>query len=156
MKSFKRTLTLVAACFAAGALLTGCATQVKQEGATNPRVEAAKNAFGPGFDYMIVESGSRFSDTFFVGLFKSGPSSDLARDLATRLAAAELKPTRFMVSGANSEKTAQVIIQALSFHVKDGLPKLELLYLGEQTVVPGIEEAVKRVGGKMRFAPYPG
>lgn len=156
MKTFKRALKLAAACLAAGALITGCATNIKDAGANNPRVEAAKSAFGPGFDYMIVESGSKFSDMVFVGLFKTGPSSDLARDLATRLAPAELKPTRFMVTGENGKKTAQVIIQALSFHIKDGLPNLELLYLGEQEYVPGIEEAVKRVGGKLRFAPYSG
>ena len=47
-------------------------------------------------------------------------------------------------------------MEALSFAPKNGLPNLELLYLGEQEHVPGIEDAVKRVGGQLRFAPYPG
>ena len=86
----------------------------------------------------------------------TGAESDLSRQLYTRLAPAESEPTRFMVTGENAEKTAQVITEALSFAPKNGLPKLELLYLGEQTHVPGIEKAVKRVGGQLRFAPYPG
>lgn len=156
MKRSKRILNLFAACLAAGALLAGCATQIKETEEANSRVEVAKNAFGPGFDYMIIEKGGKLADTVFVGFFKTGAESDLARNLYRRLAPAESKPTRFMVTGENAEKTAQVIIEALSFSPENGLPSLELLYLGEQQYVPGIEDAVKRVGGRMRFAPYPG
>lgn len=156
MKPLKRTLAHAAACVATLLLVTGCATQVKEAEQTNPRVEAARSAFGPGFDYMIVEKGGKFADKMFVTLFKTGAESDLSRQLYARLAPAESKPTRFMVTGENAEKTAQVIIEALSFSPKNGLTKLELLYLGDQKHVPGIEEAVKRVGGQMRFAPYPG
>ncbi len=156
MTSLKRFLSLAAACFAVVFLLTGCATQIKEGGDTGPRVEAAKAAFGPGFEYMIVEKGGKFADKMFVTLFRTGAESDLSRKLYARLAPAESKPTRFMVTGENAEKTAQVIIEALSFAPKNGLPNLELLYLGEQKHVQGIEEAVKRVGGQLRFAPYPG
>jgi len=156
MKMFKRTFTLAAACLAATVLVAGCATQIKEAEQDNPRVEAAKRAFGPGFDYMIVEKGSTFADKMFVTLFKTGAESDLSRKLYARLAPAENTPTRFMVTGENTEKTAQVIIEALSFAPKNGLSNLELLYLGDQKHVQSIEAAVKRVGGQMRFAPYPG
>lgn len=156
MENFKRTLGLAAACVIAGALVNGCATKIKEAEETNPRVEAAKAAFGAGFDYMIVEKGGKFSDKAFVTLFKTGAESNLSRQLFARLAPAEGRPVRFMVTGENAEKTAQVIIEALSFSPKNGLPNLELLYLGEQQHAKAIEEAVKRVGGQMRFAPYPG
>lgn len=156
MKRSKRTLTLAASWFAAIVLVTGCATQIKEAEDTNARVEAAKAAFGPGFDYMIIEKGGTFADKMFVTLFKTGAESDLSRKLFARLAPAESKPTRFMVTGENAEKTAQVVIEALSFAPKNGLPNLELLYLGEQQHKQGIEEAVRRVGGQLRFAPYPG
>jgi hypothetical protein len=156
MKIFHRAIRLSAACLVALVLVPGCATQVKQAEETNPRVVAAKSAFGPGFDYMIVEKGGNFSDKMFVTLFKTGAESDLSRQLFARLATAENKPTRFMVTGENAEKTTQVIIEALSFAPQNGLPYLELLYLGERDQVPGIEQAVKRVGGQLRFAPYPG
>jgi hypothetical protein len=145
-----------AACLLALALVAGCATQIKQAGETDARVEAAKSAFGPGFDYMIVEKGGKFSDKMFVTLFETGAVSDLSRQLYSRLAPAEGKPTRFMVTGENAQKTAQVIIEALSLAPDNGLPYLELLYLGEQQQVPGIERAVNRVGAQLRFAPYPG
>ncbi len=156
MKNLKRTFTLAASVLAAIVLVAGCATQIKQAEPTDQRIEMAKNAFGPGFDYMIIESGSKLADSAFVSLFKTGAQSDLSRKLFARLAPAESKPTRFMVSGENPDKTAQVIVEALSFAPQNGLPYLELLYLGEQKHVQEIEEAVKRVGGKLRFAPYPG
>ena len=156
MKRLRRISIQAAACLAAVILVTGCATQIRQAETTNPRVEAAKAAFGSGFEYMIVEKGGKFTDKVFVSLFRTGAESDLSRKLYARLAPAESKPTRFMVTGENAEKTAQVIIEALSFAPGNGLPNLELLYLGDQTHVKGIEEAVKRVGGQLRFAPYPG
>ncbi len=156
MKMIKPNFKLAAAFLAATVLVTGCATQIKEAEQPNPRIEAARSAFGPGFDYMIVEKGGKLADKMFVTLFKTGAESDLSRKLFARLAPAESKPTRFMVTGENPDKTAQVIIEALSFAPKNGLSKLELLYLGDQKHVQSIEEAVKRVGGQLRFAPYPG
>ena len=43
-------------------------------------------------------------------------ASQLARDLATRLAPAETQPVRILVTGPNADKTQQVIVDALSFH----------------------------------------
>lgn len=156
MKMIRPIFKLAAACLATAVLATGCATQIKEAEQANPRVEAANAAFGPGFDYFIVEKGGKLADKMFVTLFKTGAESDLSRKLYARLAPAESKPTRLMVTGENSDKTAQVIIEALSFAPKNGLPNLELLYLGDQKHVQSIEEAVKRVGGQLRFAPYPG
>lgn len=156
MKRFKRTLSLIAACVTTGALLSGCGATIKEASELNPRVEAATAAFGPGFEYMIIESGSKLADTMFVGFFRTGAASDLSRNLFNRIAKAESERTRFMVTGENAEKTAHVIIEALSVSPENGLPKLELLYLGDQQYAQGIEEAVRRVGGQMRFAPYPG
>lgn len=156
MKRIKRTFALIASCVTAAALLSGCGATVKEATEINPRVEAATAAFGPGFDYMIVESGSRLADTMFVGFFNPGKESDLSRNLFKRIAKAESEGKRFMVTGERAEKTAHVVIEALSLSPENGLPKLELLYLGDQKFAQGIEESVKRVGGKFRFAPYAG
>lgn len=151
-----RTVTLLSALIAAGALLAGCATKITPADETNERVQAAREAFGPGFDYMIVgTAGSGLADRMFLGFYRTGATSDLARELATRVAPAEKKYVRFMVTGENDEKTALVIVEALQIHVKGGLPNLELLYLGDAKYVPQIEKAVKRVNAQMRFAPYP-
>ncbi|HSS65401.1 MAG TPA: hypothetical protein VLS27_13280 [Gammaproteobacteria bacterium] len=159
MKSIKQSLPFLAALVTTSALLAGCGATIKETGESegmNPRVEAATAAFGPGFRYMIVGSGNALEDAAFVGLFKPGQESDLSRGLYKRIYEAWSQGERFMVTGANSRKTAHVIIEALSLSPKDGLPGLELLYLGDQQFVQGIEESVIRVGGELRSAPYPG
>lgn len=157
MKTMKRTLTIVAAILTTGALLSGCGATIKEAGEEmNPRVEAAVAAFGPGFDYMIIEPDSRLSDALFVNFFSAAPTSDLSRQLFNQIVKAESKGIPFLVTGPRGEKTALTIIHALSRSPENGLPKLELLYLGDEQYVQGIQESVKRVGGKMRFAPYPG
>lgn len=156
MKRTKPRLTLFAALLATGALLSGCGATIEQSEELNPRVEAATAAFGPGFEYMIVGSGNALEDALFVGLFKPGQESDMSRQLYQRLVEAESEGERFMITGENSSKVANVVIGALSLAPENGLPDLELLYLGDEQHVLGIEESVIRVGGTMRHAPYPG
>ncbi len=156
MKRIRQKLTLIVVALTTGTLLAACGATIKQTEEMNPRVEAATAAFGPGFGYMIVGSGNALEDAMFVGLFKPGQPSDMSRQLHRRLVEAESKGMPFMVSGENSEKTAHVIIEALSISSENGLPDLELLYLGDQQYVQGIEESVRRVGGTLRSAPYPG
>lgn len=155
MKSIKHALLLIAAFITTGTLLSGCAT-INESAELNPRVEAANAAFGPGFEYFIVKSDTNLSDAVFVGFFQALPGSELSRQLYNRIVTAESKGKRFMVTGDNAKKTAVVIIEALARSPDNGLPNLELLYLGSEQHAKGIEEAVRRVGGKMRFAPYPG
>lgn len=147
---------LLAAVLTTGGLLAGCEATLKEATELNPRVEAATAAFGPGFDYMIIEPDSALGDAMFVGFFGGPISSDLARRLYEQIVKAESEGKRFMVTGPRSAKTSLVVIQALFRAPDNGLPNLELLYLGDEQYVQGIEESVKRVGGKMRFAPYPG
>ena len=156
MKEIKRTLTLVAAILTTGALLAGCGATIKQAEEVDPRVQAATTVFGPGFDYMIVEPDSVLGDALFVGYFNTIPTSDLSRELFIRIAKSTSEGKRYMVTGPRGEKTAQVIIQALFRAPDNSMPDLRLLYLGEEQYVKGIDEAVKRVGGTLRFAPYPG
>jgi len=160
MKRNKRTFTPIAACVITAALLSGCGAEIKQDTPmdtrSNPRVEAATAAFGPGFDYMIVGSGTLLADTLFVNFFQPGNESDLSRQLFNQIVKAESEKKPFMVTGERARKTAFIIIEALSLAPENGLPNLELLYLGDEEYVRGIEESVKRVGGKMRFAPYAG
>ena len=159
MKRIRHTLTLIVVALSTGALLAGCGATIKQadEAAElNPRVEAAVAAFGPGFDYMIVEPDSALADAMFVGVFKPGQVSDLSRTLYEKIFEAWSQGKRFMVTGARSRKTAHVIIEALSLAPEDSLTDLELLYLGDQEFVQGIEESVRRVGGTLKSAPYPG
>ena len=159
MIRMRQSLKLTVAAVMTGALLAGCGATIKQadEAAEmNPRVEAAVAAFGPGFDYMIIETDSALADAMFVGVFKPGQVSDLSRRLHKQIFESWSQGKRFMVTGARSRKTAHVIIEALSLAPDDSLTDLELLYLGDQEFVQGIEESVRRVGGTLKSAPYPG
>lgn len=156
MRSRNQNIPLVAAFLASLALLAGCGATIKQAEEVNPRVAAARDAFGTGFDYMIVEADSKMADAMFVGFFSGPIKSDLSRELFIQMAQATNEGKSFMVTGERGEKTAQVIVHALLRAPDDSMPDLKLLYLGEEQYVEGIEEAVQRVGGTMRFAPYPG
>ena len=157
MRRIKRILLLIAASFTTGVLLFGCGATVKEATETDPLVTAAAAAFGTDFDYMVVEPDSKLGDTLFVGFFGGGPiQSDLSRELFIRLVQAEGEGKPFLVTGPRSEKTALVIIQALNRSPEKSLPDLELLYMGDEEYVDGIQEAVDRVGGSLRFAAYPG
>lgn len=160
MKRIKKSLSIIAACLATSALLIGCGAEIKQatpmDTEKNPRVEAATKAFGPGFEYMIITSKSELENVLFIAYYKAGGELDINRALFNRIAQAEAKGVPFMVTGESAEKTFEVVTKALQIAPDNSLTNLELLYLGEEQYVKGIEEAVKRVGGKMRFAPYPG
>lgn len=160
MKRIRQSLKIIAACVASGALLSGCGAEIKQatemQTEENPRVAAATKAFGPGFDYMIITSKSELENTLFIAYYNIGGKLDIDQALFNRIAQAEAKGVPFMVTGENARKTFDVLTNALEFAPDNSMTKLQLLYLGEEQYVKGVEEAVKRVGGKMRFAPYPG
>ena len=80
--------------------------------------------------------------------------SDLAKKLAARLAPAENKPVRIMVTGQNSEKTLQVILDALAAYRGRRLPHLQFLYLGEPGYAPRIESVIRELGGSFHFQPF--
>ena len=156
MRSRNQTISLTAAFLASLALIAGCGATIKQAEEANPRVAAARDAFGTGFDYMIIEADTNMADAMFVGFFSGPIKSDLSRELFTAMAKSTNEGNAFMVTGAHGEKTAQVILHALIRAPDNSMPDLKLLYLGEEQYVKGIEEAVQRVGGTMQFAPYPG
>ena len=93
-------------------------------------------------------------DRAFVAFHRTVGPSDLARDLATHMAAAESQPVRIMVTGREVDNTRQVILDAFAFFRGLRLPHLEFLYLGTERFEPEIRRAVESVDGRMRFAPF--
>ena len=132
----------------------GCAVNQAEPDDSDLRLESASHAFGGRFDYLIVKSAGEVADRAFVEYSRTTGSSDLAKKLVARLAPAEGKPVRIMVTGQNSEKTLQVILDALAAYQGRRLPYLELLYLGEPGYAPRIESAVRELGGSFHFQPF--
>lgn len=135
-------------------LVTGCAGGTPRPSDVNARADAAARAFGGSFQYLYVPSTGALEDAAFVAASKVSPS-DMARELATKMAPAELKPVRIMVTGPSPEKTARVILDALSFHRDGGLPHLEFLFLGDAATAARIRPVIEAKGGHFRYAPYP-
>ncbi len=149
MKPFALTLTVLFAL-----LLSACSTQGPPRlNDSDARIKVAAQTFGGRFDYLYIPTEGVVADTAFITASKLS-RSELARDLATRLAPAESRPVRILVTGASPEKTLRVIQDALSFHRDGGLPQLELLYLGDATSAAAIEPLVRAKGGRFRFTPY--
>jgi hypothetical protein len=135
-------------------ILAGCAATTPPADDTQARIDAASAAFGGDYDYLVVGSRGRFQDRAFVAFHRTVGPSDLARDLATHMAAAESQPVRIMVTGREVDKTRQVILDAFGFFRGLRLPHLEFLYLGTERFEPEIRRAVEGVDGRMRFAPF--
>jgi hypothetical protein len=134
-------------------LLAACAGSAPRPNDSDARVDVAARTFGGSFDYLYIPSTGSVEDAAFVAASKLSPS-DLARRLATKIAPAELKPVRIMVTGPSPEKTAQVILDALSFHRDGGLPHLEFLFVGDAATAARIRPVVEAKGGRFRFVLY--
>ena len=120
------------------------------------RLEAATHAFGGGFAYMIIRSAGALGDGLFVNLSQVTGTSDMARELATRLTAAERGKLRILVTGQDRAKTMDVIRDAFAVLRYSRLPGLEFLFLGEPRDEAEVRALVTSVGGRMRFAPFEG
>jgi hypothetical protein len=136
------------------ALGTGCAVNQTQPDDSDLRLQAASHAFGGRFDYLIVKSSGEFADRAFIEYSRTTGSSNLAKKLAARLAPAENKSVRIMVTGQNSEKTLQVILNALAAYRGRRLPHLQFLYLGEPGYASRIESVIRELGGSFHFQPF--
>ena len=146
-KAFKACTLCLAAL-----VLIACAGQTTQSSDTDLRLQAADHAFGGHFEYFIVHPAGAWTDKAAVGLAEVFGRSTLAESLAARMAPATAKPVRLLVSGANADKTLQVIIQAFDLIDEVRLAHLELLYLGVARHEASVRQRAERAGARMRFA----
>ena len=138
------------------ALLAGCAATRKPADDSDLRLQAASHAFGGRYEYLIIHSAGELGDSLFTGLSRLTGPSEVARDLATRIAPAEKGAVRILVTGPDADKTLDVIRDAFTFHRKSRLPGLELLFLGEPAYEAQVRQLVESVGARMRFAAFEG
>ncbi len=136
-------------------LVAGCSAVRPPTDDRDLRLEAASNAFGGRFDYLVVESSGPLADHLLAAGGVLATTSPMARQLARRLAPAAHRPVRMLVTGWDAENTARVVLAALRLQ-RSRLPHLELLYLGEPADQDRLRRAVENVGGRFRFAPFRG
>ncbi len=118
------------------------------------RLQAANQAFGGHYDYLLVTASGQWADQAAMGLSQVFGPHQLSRDLASRLLKANTRPVRMLVSGHNRGKTLQVIRNAFSFMPKQKLPHLEFLFLGHAGDAQEVQRLVAEVGGNYRFAAF--
>jgi hypothetical protein len=135
-------------------MLAGCSATQKPPDDSDLRLQAASHQFGGRYEYLIIHSAGELGDSLFTGLARITGPSEMARDLATRLTAAEKGQLRILVSGMDAKKTLDVIRDAFTFHGKNRLPGLEFLFLGEPADEAEVRRLVEGVGGRMRFAAF--
>ena len=148
MRAARWTAFALVASFAVG----GCANDQPPD--LEPRIEAARAAFGGRFEYMYVPSEGRLADEAFLAMSRVAGPRKITLDLITIMAPAETQPVRVMVTGPASEKTLQVVLDALSSYEGRRIPHLELLYLGEPAHEALIARKLSEVGGVLHFAPW--
>lgn len=137
-------------------LLAGCAATHKPPDDSDLRLQAASHAFGGRYEYLVIHSAGELGDSLVSGLTRITGPSEVARDLATRLAVAGKGQLRILVTGPDAARTLDVIRDAFTFHRKNRLPGLEFLFLGEPTQEAEVRKLVNSVGGRMRFAAFEG
>jgi hypothetical protein len=108
------------------------------------------------YQYLLIHSAGTLGDGLFTELSRLTGPSQMARDLATRIAPAEHTPVRILVSGTDPAKTLQVIRDAFAIHRHSRLPRLEFLFLGEPSLREEVRALVESAGGRMRFAAFEG
>jgi len=135
-------------------LLSACAATQAPIDDTDLRLQAASQAFGGRYDYLIVTADGRWADQAAVSFGQVFGPNQLSRDLASRLMKANTTPVRMLVSGQNRQKTLQVLRDAFSLLNQQRLPQLELLFLGHADDAPEIRQWVEKAGGRFRFAAF--
>jgi len=135
-------------------LLSACAATQAPIDDSDLRLQAASQAFGGRYDYLIVTADGRWADQAAVGLSQVFGPNQLSRDLASRLMKANTQPVRMLVSGINRQKTLQVIRDAFSILSPQQLPQLELLLLGHADDAPEVRQLVEKAGARFRFAAF--
>ena len=135
-------------------LIGACASTQPPPDDTDLRLQAARHFFAGRYEYLIIHSAGQLADTLFVQTTELSGPSQMAQDLATRLALAEKTTLRIMVSGADRQKTLDVIRDAFAVHGSDQLPGLEFLFLGEPKDETTVRKLVESVGGVLHFAPF--
>jgi hypothetical protein len=156
MKPSRLSRIRIAAAALAAALLAACAATTAPPDDTDLRLQAATHAFGGRYQYLVIRSAGTFADGLFTSFNSITGPSEMARDLATRMAPAENSAVRILVTGPDARKTLGVIRDAFGFHGSGRLPGLEFLFLGEPASEAEVRKLVEAAGGRMRFAPFEG
>ncbi len=134
--------------------LGACATIPSGSDQIEARSVLGRDVFGDEYVYFHVTSQGAIADAAFVSMSATAVPSAMAKRLAGILAAGESRQTRILVSGAASKKAAVVLRDALKLNETRRLPKLELMYAGDESQEQELRNIAESLGASFYFKSY--
>ena len=139
-------------------LFSGCATSHTLSAMeAHDAMRMASRVLGGSHDVQLVMVPSRSAqaDAEFLEASRYYGTSGIAEQVAGVFALATNAPQEYAVVGRNSEKTAQVIRDALNLGAGVDRSRLTVVYLGDPEFVPELEGLAVKHGVRLLHVPYP-
>jgi len=119
------------------------------------RSQAAAKAVSGNFNFFYVPSSGTIADLTFITTSKTKGPSTIAKQLGKGIGHSDTEPLLVAVSGPSSEKTVQVIQDAIKSTGKKSLPKLTLIFVGNDDGAKTLDADLKAVDAAFVYVHYP-
>jgi hypothetical protein len=126
-----------------------------QDSDAQARAQAAAKATASNFHFFYVPSSGLIADQTFITVSRTKGPSAMAKQLAKGIRGSDTEPLFVAVSGPSSEKTVQVIQDALKSTNKKSLPMLTLIFVGGDDAAKTLEADVKGIQAAFVYVRYP-
>ena len=139
-------------------LAAGCATShTLSAWDAHDAMSLASRALGGSRDIQLVmiPSRSAAADAEFLEASRYYGRSGMAEQVAETFVAVTNAPVELALVGRNSEKTAQVLHDAITLAASNDLSRLTLVYLGDPTFAPDLETLARKHGVRLISIAYP-
>lgn len=139
-------------------LAAGCTTtHTLSAWEAHDAMRLASHLLGGSHDVQLVmiPSRSAAADAEFLEASRYYGRSSIAEQVAASFVASTNAPQELAVVGRNSEKTAQVIHDALGLCEGVDLSRLTIVYLGDLSFAPALEARARARGVRLLAALYP-
>ncbi len=139
-------------------LAAGCATShTLSAWDAHDALSLANRAIGGSHDLQLVMIPTRgaTADAEFLEASRYYGRSGMAEQVADTFSAATNGPVELALVGRNSEKTAQVMHDALTLAASNDLSRLTLVYLGDPAFAPDLETLARKHGVRLFTVAYP-
>src|SRR5687768_5769845 len=125
-------------------LLCGCASSGRKITRSSPEYQHAVQTFGGATNlfFLTVPSRGPIDDSLVSAMSAAGPSA-LSRKIGEVVAMARTRKVDLAVTGLSSLKTRVSLVKGLKIHDGSRYPNLRVLYIGEPSDRPAVEEAVR-------------
>lgn len=138
-------------------LLSGLQTQpaTAQNSDAQARAQAAAKAVSGNFNFFYVPSSGAIADQAFIAISKTKGPSSIAKQLEKGISHSDTEPLVVAVSGPSTEKTRQVIQDAIKSSGKKSLPKLTLIFVGNDDGAKTLDAGLTAVEAAFVYVHYP-